>query len=324
MTDEHTTDRPRMYPALALMERECPPLRFGRPPYWRAPEVPASVECYVPSWNWASVYEAPEDAKTLNLDANGAYLGAIGTVKIAHSHLQHCGPWENLPEPRKVPPGYFLIAVPYWAFSGTIVSPLGDAATLQTSSAVWVAAPTLILLLELLEAGVLAEVTVLDSWIAHVSTDFRDWQKRLRAKRDDLLDEIERTSTDAVQRAVRARYDAFKEGYAAALSMMLTGQKCQTRRPDWTHHVLAEHRATQWRKAWRWTETGSHLVSMGHVDEFEILAEDLYEAMARPKPPFRYDPSGRAIGAMKPKPKATRSEPTRAAVLVDTTTDDIL
>lgn len=304
LTPRTTTTELPMFPALRLLERDpdCQPLRNGHPPYWRAPLAPASHDCYVPTWNWISpLAEVPEGAEVLTLDTNGAYLGAIGTATIAHSQLSHTGPVTWPMAPRDVLPGYYRITVPYWAFSGTIVSPLGDSARVQTEDTVWVAAPTLVLLLELLEYGALGSLDIHDSWTARITVPLRKWAARLKEVRTQILDAIDQAQTDTAREALRDRYDRFKEGYAAALSMMLTGDKCKTRRPDWTHTIYAQHAATQWRKAWRWTETGHPLLSMGHTDEIAILAADLPEVMSRPKPPFRYDPTGRAIGALKPK-----------------------
>lgn len=300
MTDTET-DRVPIFAALSMMERKYPPLKYGRPPYSRPPVTPPSEHILIPAWNWYSVHGIPEDAQTLTLDANGMYLGAIGGCDIAHSQLAHTGAWETLPEPRKVDPGYYLIHVPYWAFDGTIVSPLGDSSRLQTEETVWIAAPTLTLLLELVEENTLGHVEVIDSWTTTIRTNFRNWITGLKEVRTGLLDSIDAAQTGAAHEALKERYDAFKEGYSSALSMMLTGTKCKTHRPDWAHTVYAQAAAAQWRKAWRYTATGHQLVRMGDTDEITILAADLGEVMSRAKPPFRVDPSGRDLGAMKPK-----------------------
>lgn len=303
MTERHAVV---MFPALSLMERQLPPAYYGRPPYWRPPVPAPSHDAYTPVWNWSRPGGAPEGERLLTLDTNAAWIGALSTVRVAHSHLTNSGAPMALPAPRDVAPGYYLIDIPHWAFSGTIVPPLGDSARLQTEHSVWVAHPTLVLLLELLEYGAIADVTIHDAWTAHTVTGFRAWADRLKEIRTDLLHQLAHAHPHGAPRDCEclpcASYGAFKEGYAAALSMMLTGEKCKTHRPDWTHAVYAQHAATQWRKAWRYTETGRPLISMGHVDELTILAADLSGALARPKPPFRYDPTGHRIGALKAKP----------------------
>lgn len=306
MTDRHSVP---MFPALSLMERHLPPTRYNRPPYWNAPITPPSADAYTPTWNWLRPGGAPDGATLLTLDTNAAYLSALSTVKIAHSHLSRTGPLMALPEPRAVETGYYRITVPHWAFEGTIVSPLGNSARIHGEDTLWIAHPTLVLLLELIEYGALGDLTVHDSWTARTTTTFRVWVDRLREIRADLLAELATAhphgAPDDCTCPPCDAYGAFKEGYSAALSMMLTGEKCKTRRPDWTHAVYATYAATQWRKAWRYTETGRPLIAMGHVDEITILAEDLTGALAKTKPPFRYDPTGHRIGALKPKPTAT-------------------
>jgi len=297
---EHDTEV-RMFPALKVMERQTPPLKFGRPPYWRAPVCPASADVYVPVWNWTSPHDFPEGEAVTVLDVNAAYLSAMGSVKIAHSHLTHTGRLAHLPAPRDVVPGYYLITVPHWAFDGTIVHPLGDSARVQTETQMWVAAPTLVLLLELEDEGHLGYFEILDAFTADVVTEFRSWSERLRSIRNECMDRIEMAQTEVYRRQEVARYDAFKTGYSAALSMMLTGEKCLTRRPDWAHTIYAQHAASTWRKAWRWTFSGRHLVAMGAVDEIAVLSADVGDVLASPKPPFRYDATGRHLGALKPK-----------------------
>lgn len=315
-----------MFPALNRMERrpELQPRKYDREPFWRAPITPPSREVYIPAWNWHGIHELPECDQPLTLDANGAFLGALGGVKVAHSGLSHTGPEYGPLSPREVLPGYYLVNVPHWAFSGTIVSPLGDSSRLETEDRVWVAHPTLVLLLELLEEGVLGEVSILDSWTARVTTDFRKWVAHLKEVRTELIDSIAQANTESVAEALADKYDRFKEGYSAALSMMLTGEKCQTRRPDWTHAVYAQHAASMWRKGWRWTATGRPLLAMGHVDELTVVAADLPEIMSKAKPPFRVDETGHALGAMKTKTKTEDDQPQRAASVPLVEDGDIL
>lgn len=302
----------RMFPALSLMERNCPPLKSGREPYWRAPITPPSAEVLTPSWNWHGITEFSKGSEPLTLDVNGSYIGAMTGATIGHSQLTNVGAPAQLPEPRKVPPGYYLISAPYWPYATTIVSPLGDSARLEVEPMVWVAGPTLVLLLELLDQGSLGDLTIHDAWIARVSTDFRSWGARLRKVRTDLLDQLAAANADD-RPIIEDKYQAFKDGYGAAMSMMLTGEKCKTRRPDWAHTIYAQHAASQWRKAWRFTEGGYPLVRMGAVDEITILAEHLNGALERVKPPFRLDESGYALGAFKTKVK-TKEEVTATTV----------
>lgn len=301
-----TTPDVRTFPALSRLERVTPPLRFGREPLWRLPLLSAIDKPLIPAWNWHAPHDFPAGTRTVTLDANGAYLGAIGQVSISASQLTHTGPIDYYPAPRDVAPGYYLITVPHWAFSGTIVSPLGNTGQPEKRSKVWVAQPTLSLLLELAEEGHIGAFDILDSWSSMTRTSFRAWYESMRAVRTQVLDQRDAshpTGTIPPKCACLPckRYVAFKEGYSMALSMIATGKQSKTFRPDWSHAVYATHSANMWRKAWKYTGTNHHLVSMGNVDAMTILADDLQPAMAHHTPPFRFDQSGRAIGAMKEK-----------------------
>lgn len=319
-----TTHNVPMYPALALMEKKLPPLRYGRPPYWRPPVAPISDRIRIPMWNWTSPHELPEGAEALTLDVNGAYLGAIGGAVIAHGNLTNMGEWDYLPTPRQVPPGYYKITVPNWSFSGTIVNPLGQSADGETS--VWIAHPTLVLLLELLEDGSIGDFGIIDSWTCAATTGFRAWTARLKVVRNQCLDAVDHAHPGGAPEDCECgacdRYGAFKEGYSAALSMMLTGEKCHTHRPDWAHAIYAQHAASSWRKAWRYTATGRTLLGMGRVDEITVVRHDLPGVLGMAKPPFRVDGSGRILGAFKHKatptpPPAPRTTPAVTAPPAD-------
>jgi hypothetical protein len=63
-TEHDTSTDVRMFPALKVMERQTPPLKYGRPPYWRAPIVhPATDHVYIPVWNWTQPAGAPRRGK---------------------------------------------------------------------------------------------------------------------------------------------------------------------------------------------------------------------------------------------------------------------
>lgn len=289
------------YPALSHLEKNHPPMKYGRGPYWR-PEIPKIAHnVVIPAWNWSSVHELPAESRVINLDANGMYLGALTGSDIAMSQLRPSGGFDHVPDKRQITPGYYRIVVPHWAFDGTIVSPLGNVNVPPAGSDMWIMAPTLILLIELYELGAIAEVTILESLTGEVTGNFRDWSAHLKGVRVSRLHDIAHANTDATRAAMRDRYEAFKEGYSMAFSMMLTGEKCKTRRPDWAHTVRAQAHAAQWRKGWRFTETGLPILAMGDVDEITIFAADLPVAMSRPKPPFRVDESGFSLGAFKTK-----------------------
>lgn len=338
-TDDDVTTNPRMFPALSLLENKAKPLLNGREPFWRAPLTPPSRDVLIPSWTWTGIHaadELPEGERPITLDINGAFLAAAGAVQIAHAHLIHAGPVDatRFPGPRfetAVWPGYYRVRVPHWAFSATLVSPLGTSERAKPDAQVWVAHPTLVLLLELLDQGSLGDLEITDAWVTKDNrrTDFRDWQKQLKAAREPLMDATAFEHPDGRPGDCTcdpcARYNAFKEGYGAAFSMMLTGEKCRTRRPDWAHAVYAQHAAAAWRKAWKLSTLGP-VLSMGSVDEITVLHGDLLKAIQSVQPPVRWDPTGRRLGHVKEKEKtapATQAAPAPELIMSDNYQDVI-
>lgn len=325
MTVSHSTDalrEVRTHPAIRIMERQTQPLKFGREPYWRAPIVPASAEVHIPTWSWTTPHDLPEGEPVAVFGINGGYLAAMGDVAIAHSHLRHTGPLSALPPVNEIAPGYYQISVPHWAFSGTIVHPLGRSPRLEGES-LWITAPTLILLLELEDEGHLGLFRILDSWTADTVTDLTSWAVRLRSLRTELLDLRDIAQTDAARAHASKRLAAFEESYTDALDMMLTGQECHTRRPDWAHTVYAHHAASIWRAAWRWTDSGRPLAAMPAVGEIAVLSTDVGTVLSRPTPPFKIDPSGREVGFLNPtRVTFVGCEPQRLADMVTISEDD--
>lgn len=316
--------RTPMFPALSLLEKRAMPTLHGHLAYYRAPlPAPAQSHVLIPSWTWTGVRaaeHAPIDSVTL--DVNGSYMAALGSVDIAFTDLKRFGPVDSMAlAPRQVLPGYYRIIVPSWALDGTIVHPLGADAERWVGKPVWIAHPTLILLLELMEQGVLGYVDIVDAWISHQRVDFRDWNKLLKQTRGALLDAVDVVHPDGAPSACKCsraclEYRAFKEGYGAAFAMMRTGQSCKTRRPDWADAVYAQHTAARWRNAWRFTAIGPVLF-MGSTDELTVLREDLTAALAKPQPPLRLDESGRTLGSYKTKitaPEAAEDEHTAPTV----------
>ncbi|NUR38801.1 MAG: hypothetical protein HOV73_01775 [Streptomyces sp.] len=302
-TDSNDTDDDAFppYPALQQMESrpELQPLAQAREPYWQAPVIPASHAAYIPTWDWRwhrADTLAADDTPTTLASVNGP-LDVLGRIRVAHSHLSRATPSHRPLAPRDVLPGYYRIARPTWAFEGTIVHPLGDSSRLETEALIWVAHPTLALLLELKEEGALGEVLIDDAYVAQAATDFSKWAANLRQRRVEILDAIERSATDAGRAAHLARFFAFEDGYAAALESIRTGEGTTMRRPDWTHAIYAEHAAAMWRRAWSWTYTGRPVVAMPCVDELVVLTADMGPVMSRPTPPFTI---GHTLGALAP------------------------
>lgn len=309
------TETPRMFPALNLLEKRAFPTLHGHRAYGLPPiPAPAQSHVYVPSWTWTGIHadeHAPED--TVTLDVNGSYMAALGGVDIAFSHLKRWGPLDSMNiNPRDVPPGYYRINAPGWALGGTIVSPLGNDAERLVGKPIWIAHPTLILLLELMGQNALAYFEIVDSWISDQRTNFRDWNRLLKQTRNALLDAVDEVHPNGAPSTCKCgeaclRYRSFKEGYGAAFAMMRTGKNCGVRRPDWADAVYAQHAAARWRNAWRFSSVGP-LLFMGSTDELTVLRADLAAALGKTSPPLKLDTSGRLLGHYKIKPKQPETQ----------------
>ncbi|MEV8530105.1 hypothetical protein AB0451_39535 [Streptomyces sp. NPDC052000] len=303
MSVSHSTEKPRrdLFPALRIMESRTQPLRYGREPHWRAPVVVDPEHVYTPTWDWTTPRDLPENAPVTVLHVTAACLDAMGSdVKIAHAQLKRTGPLKGV-VPAAVNPGYYKITVPYWAFSGTIVHPLGNGTPVQLDQTLWIAAPTLVNLLTLSDAGHLGYFKIIDSYTSDVTVTFTSWSDRLGSIRREYMDRLDLAHTETDRKGAQAHLDMFDEGYAAALSAMLTGERCKTHRPDWAHTIYAQAAVETWRKAWQWTTCSKPLVSMSDADEIAVLSADILGVLGLPKPPFRYDPTGRVPGAMQPQ-----------------------
>jgi hypothetical protein len=315
-TPEVTTD-PRVFRALAMLEKQYPPLYNGFEPLWRAPQTPARIgNVLTPSWNWTGSGEIAEEDTPVTLDINAAFLSAAGAVEVSRSQLIRKGPIDAHRIPPRfetnVWPGYYRIVVPPWKWPD-IVSPLGNGDLAKVGTQVWIAHPTLVLLLEMLETEYLGELQITDAWVSNKRCNFRDWTKALRAARMQLLDQRDKADTDEAIEAAKLRYKMFKQGYGSAFSMMLTGKGCHTKRPDWAHAVYAMHAATAWRKVWRVSAIGP-VLWMGEIDAFTIGRQTLAKAVTKaPTPPLKLDPTGRLHGYVKEK----KHEPTVDAPGVD-------
>lgn len=301
MTIDQHTGAQQAFRALRLLEKQCIPVLRHRPPFWR-PRPPAIWhDVHVPAWTWTDPVPVDTGTPLVTLDVTAAWVGAIASTPFAHGALMPTGP-VRVDARGGIAPGYYLTDVQPWSVPG-IVSPLGNTERLEDEDRVWVAHPTLLQLLQLTEDGYWGGVTVYDSFTCGKSVRFARWSDALKAHRNALLDRLdacdEPTCVECMQ--LKEAYDDFKTSYAQAVSMMLTGDQCGVRRPDWAHAIQSAAAASTWRKAFRALLAGYAPVSMGDVDEITYIAEDFYEMLLADQPPFRIDPTKRQLGSLKVK-----------------------
>jgi hypothetical protein len=271
-----------------------------REPFWRPAPPPITSDVHIPRWNSWTFTALPGLGEPMaTLDANAGYLAAASSVTVAHGALKHTGRHPHMTGTTPHP-GYYLVTNPGW-WHHQIVSPLGQDVP---DTRVWIPHPTLSVLLQRQEEGHWPDVVVHDSYTSEdPGVRLRSWTTRLNAMRAELIDQGKPPA-----------YEDFKTAYSQAVTMMLTGDKCQTRRPDWTHAILAQHAANMWRKSWRLTEAGHDVIRLGNVDEITLSAGDLAALISRAeanpaRTVVRIDQSGRTLGSFKVKREFNWGDP---------------
>lgn len=290
ITDVRTDDG--LVKLLYLLEDDYRPTHKRMGPLRRLPaDIPVPT-VHIPRWKWTLPAADGVDVDgAVTLDAAAAYVSAASSVRVGLNRLDR---GVQAPEGKPLYPGWYLIDYHHWQ-ERALVSPLG---TGHHAGQLWVAHPTLQLLRQLEERGVWPDTTVYDCWTSSVGVRLTEWTDLLKQLRGAIMDADDRET-----------YEAFKDGYAQAIQLMVKGVKCETRRPDWTHAIWAQHSAfTTWWKAWRALECGHPPIAMKHPDEMTFTA-DAYAALQsmqdRPlkERPLTLDPTGRTLGSYRIKTK---------------------
>jgi hypothetical protein len=294
------TDRP-VYRALSMLENEYTPLLRRRAPYWRPRPATCHRDIHLPAWNWVHPDYSPELGMDLTvLDAIGAFVSAASSAAFAHGALDHTGALTDFDKL----PGYYRIDSHAWSDS-RIVSPLGSA---QLPDKLWVAAPTVELLMQLSAEGYWPGVRIHDSWTCPDKVRFREWATAVNNSRAAALRDVqdaEANGSEAEQAEAHEWYEAVKTGYSMAVQLMRGPAdggtvKSAVRRPDWHDTIHAQHAASTWRKVWKCVaEGGYNPVMMGSVDEVVWDTQEYGEIVNRGL--LKVDQSGVQLGAFKVK-----------------------
>lgn len=298
--------RPGAYKALDILEKGAGvPLVRKRSPYWGPLPPAVHREVHTPVWRWERP-GATAGTELVDLDVNAAYLSAASSLTVAHGALEreHVPAWAALP-------GYYLIDWHPWPAVGDIMSPLGtnDPADIGP---VWVAHPTVGLLVDLAKTGYWPNVVIHDAYTCSTPARLRKWAETIRDDRAAVIAQRDAAAPgSAAHASALQRYEDIKHGYAMAVQMLNTPydppgtpreqQRKRNRayRPDWYAAIHAQHAANTWRKAWRCLLAGHGPASAGSVDRltFEVNAFHAIEATA--PCPIRMDPSGSTLGSFK-------------------------
>lgn len=201
-------------------------------------------------------------------DVNRAYLAGAIAADLAHSPLYHTGRTEKF-HPQVA--GLWQVEVPVWN-DKRMPHPMGSNRT--PGDVVWITTPTLTLVQQLSEQGVIVMPSVLDSYTAPPFPS-RDGKKPVpRTKRltrewgvaiNQAIMQCDLESSPAEAEQLRA---AFKGCYQQSINGLWSTSKSLIFRSDWFYTADAVTGANLYRKAWS-TGIGSEERSplyIGNVD----------------------------------------------------------
>jgi hypothetical protein len=275
--------------------RSYAPGKMSRP-FWRAPlpGVTFGGVHVVSGYTWTRPYVG----RVAVLDRTGAWVGATSSVEVIHGRIEHTGACEWAGHPGD----YLLTAYP-WTETD-MPHPLGH---VTPGDQVWVPAPTVKLLADLVEQGRWPDVTIDDSYTGDPCR-LTDWAGHIRDVRAHIIRTYGRDSE---------QYDPqFKQAFGQAMSLMLgkIGSDgvtrvwaCDTARADHYQHVVAQGSATHWRWADDCRRVAPELppVALRNIDELVVPydAVEILTTTTRPggRRPLVIDPEGIALGTFKIK-----------------------
>lgn len=226
------------------------------------------------TWVTPSLAGMTEPDGLVELDANGAYLGAYIGQEFARYGLRNTG---RIQFDKKLA-GYWDVELFPWN------DPLFPHPAGVGPSRRWVTTQTLDLLTSLKEEGKYGGFTIYDSWTSRAFPVLRPMGECLR----DIV------YTPGLAQPLK---DAAKASYKEFHGMCVS-PRSRTRRGDWYSAVRAAGRVTLWRRAWRAYQAEGVAPVAFHVDAVyyrpgEVPSESAYPAG---KSPF---PRGDRLGQFK-------------------------
>jgi putative DNA primase/helicase len=271
-----------------------------RVPEGGQPAVLEDVLTFASGIGWDRPFTGP----AVRLDGSGRWISAASSAAVGWDALAHTGPVE-IPERGQIMPGAYRVRVHPWAEDGPC--PLGDTPYAGGLESVWVMAPTVGLLRDLVQAGRWPDVTVLDSWTSShvVRLDESGWVSGIRDLRSHVISTYGRDSD---------QYREVKTAFGQSFSLM-EGKRdpgrswefgCGVQRPDWAFTVYSLSAATMWR-TWdraRRLSPDNPPVALQATDEIVVpeAAMDLVTCDAGIRDGrIRLDPSGSQLGTFKVK-----------------------
>lgn len=207
-------------------------------PLWHHDSPPSAYE---PELRWTrpgpTQPPTPPIGETV-LDANRAYLAAALTAEVAAGALHH---FHHNEAPVVVPgigqAGWWRLAVtPPWHHETLMPAPIRPG-----QRNVWVTTPTIKLMAQLAQQGCYAFPEITESMTAPGRRIFRTWAETL----DHAIKTVRWVDNTPDQPLTTTLKQAYRETIG-----LLNREGGAIHRPDWSATIIAQARATLWRKAW--------------------------------------------------------------------------
>ena len=229
--------------------------RTGKVPWWKPnnwDQIAPAYESTETALEWQARdphtlgWEHQYDITTMHLRAAGEVHLAIDKLAPTQGSVMLVG---------RNRPGYYRITVPHWNLWDRMPHPVGNA---RPGADAWVTNPTVDLLFEVAQLGLIAEPDVHAAWVSETGGRvLRSWSETL----SKALKVAGQFPDPAVFKTLKAHY---KAGVG-----MLTKSSSRIFRPDWDHNIVAQSRADLWRKVW--TEGQAHDHWPVHVGETDTV-----------------------------------------------------
>lgn len=190
------------------------------------------------------------------LDVNGAYLAAFKT-HLPLGQLHH-SVGDHFDRKRA---GVHLITPPEWEWGHILPNPMGDR---DTPGPVWVAEPTLRLILRVMEHGLCKAPVIHESYTS--------------GSTEGLLDKMRVTLRDARRTAI-AEDDALTLEYVKAMYSKFVSTlgesnfNRQIYRQDWMHCIRAQAFANLYLRAMKAYTHGCGVISVSGTDELHVTGD---------------------------------------------------
>lgn len=206
-----------------------------------------------PNWTNPAV---PEGAKVHGLDTNAAFLSAM-TTHLPIGKLDH----QVGPEFDRKRSGVYLITPPAWDHQD-LPNPMGRR---EDPGKVWIARPTLVLLLELHGKGLCDAPVIHESWTSGSSESI------LRAFKEEMRD----ARSMAIEKGDDLTLTYVKNMYSRWVSTSTKASRHNhlLQRTDWGHIIRAQAHANLVRKAVKAKDAGLTVYRVFGTDELHVVGD---------------------------------------------------